>query len=69
MIPDYSKFVKSIAIADQNVMIIFGIVLLAIAAWYSIKLLPQAWHKPAQFIAWIYAALILGWTVIYSIGG
>jgi len=69
MIPDYSKFVKSIAIADQNVMIIFGIVALAIAAWYSIKLFPHTWQKPAQFIAWIYALLTLAWTVLYSLGG
>jgi len=67
MIPLYNNFVKSIAIADRNVLIIFGIVALAIAAWYGIKLLPHTWHTPAQFIAWIYAIGTLIWTV-YSQG-
>lgn len=69
MIPLYNNFVNSIAIADRNVLIIFGIVALAIAAWYSIKLLPHTWQKPAQFIALIYALITLAWTVIYSLGG
>ena len=69
MIPDYSKFVQAQALADRNVLAIFGIVALAIAAWYGIKLLPLTWHKPAQYIAWIYALLTLAWTVLQSTGG
>ena len=69
MIPDYFKFVNSQAEASRNVLIIFGIVALALAAWYSIKLLPQAWHQRARVIAWIYVTLTLALTVYYSIGG
>jgi hypothetical protein len=69
MIADYTKFVASLAIADRNVLIIFGIALAAVGAWYSIDLLPHSWHKPARVIAWIYAVLMLALTVVYSIGG
>jgi len=68
MIPLYNNFVNSIAIADRNVLIIFGIALLAITAWYGIALLPHTWHKPARLIAWIYAVLVLTITVYYSGG-
>ena len=68
MIPLYNNFVKSIAEADRNVLIIFGIAALGIAAWYGIKLLPHAWHKPAQLIAWLYTVLVLALTVYYSGG-
>ena len=63
----FNRFIASIARADRNVLIMFGGTLLAVAAWYSINLLPVKWQPSARNIAWMYTVLFLTITVVYSI--
>lgn len=64
----YTRFVTSIAQADHNVLIIFGMALAAVLAGYSINLLPPRTRPAARLIGWLYAVLALVLTVIYSRG-
>lgn len=62
----YSNFLASITLADKNALIIFGTACLSVAAWHALELLPLRWRHPARWIAWMYAVLIIGLTIIIS---
>lgn len=64
----YELYVASIAQADQYALIIFGLSLLFVAAWYSITFLPPRWQIHARLLAWLYAVTALVVTVVISKG-
>ena len=66
MNPQYGLFLLSLDQASATVAMMFGIVLLAVAAWFSIPALPVKWQARAYNGAKVYTVIVLISVLYYS---